>query len=97
MHHFGRRPRINACTHLESALHPRYPPDPVVSRRGGAGDGVKEREREEGALPRIAVSYSRDNCGLRVRERVLFAGSAVPQDPKSITWLYGTGVRDAAQ
>ncbi|EGI61552.1 hypothetical protein G5I_10115 [Acromyrmex echinatior] len=49
-------------------------------------DGEKEKEKE-----------SRDNCGLRVRERVPFAGSAVPQDPKSIMWLYGTSVRDAAQ
>jgi len=57
----------------------------------------RERERERNRDTRIAASYSRDNCGLRVRERAPFARSAVPQDPKSITWLYGVSVRDAAQ
>ncbi|KOC59521.1 hypothetical protein WH47_09043 [Habropoda laboriosa] len=33
----------------------------------------------------LDTRYNRDNCGLRVRGRVPFARSAVPEDPKSIT------------
>lgn len=40
------------------------------------------------------LGYNRDNCGLRVHGRVPFARSAVLEDPKSITWLYGVGAKD---
>jgi len=36
MYHPRRCPRINACTHLESALHPRFPPDLIVEEEAQA-------------------------------------------------------------
>ncbi|KYN20743.1 hypothetical protein ALC57_06649 [Trachymyrmex cornetzi] len=71
-------------------------PAAFMHQERGQRDGERKREREREG-DKDTASYSRDNCGLRVRERVPFAGSAVPQDPKSIMWLYGTSVRDAAQ
>ncbi|KYQ58052.1 hypothetical protein ALC60_03104 [Trachymyrmex zeteki] len=71
-------------------------PAAFMHQERGQRDGERERERER-EREKGTASYSCDNCGLRVRERVPFAGSAVPQDPKSIMWLYGTSVRDAAQ
>ncbi|KYM78391.1 hypothetical protein ALC53_11046 [Atta colombica] len=75
-------------------------PAAFMHQERGQRDGErmkKTEKRRKRKKEKDTASYSRDNCGLRVRERVPFAGSAVPQDPKSIMWLYGTSVRDAAQ
>lgn len=74
-------PRTHLCVSSPAQYMTDIPPTPRVS--------VRTRSDNRNNC---------DNCGLRVlRERVPSARSAVHEDPKNITWLYGEGVRDRGQ
>jgi len=56
---------------------------------------MQEGQGEDaGTLPRIAAATIAGYASANVPHS---PGSTVPQVPKSITWLYGAGVRDASR